>query len=128
MANWLTILLSGGVAVAFVSGLFKLLDTQVTNRSIENSAKLKAAEALIAQNKDNVSALIAAGRVIIRISIKETVQKCIEKGEVSYDEREDVIQMYEIYRDNLAGNGNLTTIMDLFLNLQTTGYKKGEGQ
>jgi len=128
MPDWLSVALGCGVTVAIVNGVFKLLEKKVEHRSVENAAKLKAAEALIGQNKANVAALIAAGMVIIRINIKETVQRCLEAGTVSYDVREDVTQMYRIYQEELGGNGNLGSLMDTFLGLPIVGFEKGEGQ
>jgi len=104
--DWLLKVLASGAGVALVAGVFKLME----NRQALN---------IISKNKrrSDIDVLNAAIRVILHDRIKYLVRQHMNKGEVSFDDRRDVIEMYKIYHDELGGNGNLTALLDTYKKL-----------
>ena len=113
MDNLLSVL-GGGVGVAIVSGIFLTVQNSMAQKSAERLTSKKLTEEKIDELIRKVDLVIASGLVVLHDRIKHLARSHIKAGSVTYDERQDLMKLYEIYHNKLDGNGNITSLIDEF--------------
>ena len=113
-------LLASGIGVAIVSGVFMLIQSRMSINAETRAASKKLTDAKIDELISAFDTMKESNLVILRDRIKYLCRIHIAKGEVPYDERQDLMDMYGIYTERLGGNGNIT---DLIKNLRDVPVK-----
>ena len=103
--------LIGGVGVAFISGIFMLLQSRMTVKAEERSDIRKMTHLLEVESKEFFETVQTSIRVLLHDRIKHLAREHIDKGYIYYDDLHDIITMYDIYHDKLKGNGTLAKMM-----------------
>lgn len=118
-------LLSGGVAAALIKAAEGLITWALNRKAAkedkaearkENADRVQSEE--IERLKKNIDALKAANKVILHDRIKYLARSYIRAESVSFDDRQDLIDMHEVYHSN-GGNGNLDKLMEEVMELPT---------
>jgi len=118
--EWLGPILTGGVAAGAVT-LVKEVTLWFLNRKAklqdnkEEDAKKeqKDRDAEIDEMAKTIQALKFGLKAILHDRIKYLAEKYIENNEVSFSDRQDLLDMHKVYHDPdvLDGNGNLDDYM-----------------
>ena len=114
------VILAGGVGVTFVTGVFNLLQTRMTNKAAKDANAINAKESTQQEIKSKMAALESACRALLHIEIKANAREYIAKGEISAHDYKDLYDMYSIYHDVLGGNGALERLMEQVKELPVT--------
>lgn len=118
-------LLSGGFAAAVVKAVESLVTWKLNRKAAkedkaeakkENADKVQSEE--IERIKKSIDALKAANKVILHDRIKFLARSYINAEHISFDDRQDLIDMHEVYHSN-GGNGNLDKLMEEVMELPT---------
>lgn len=126
---WVSVL-SGGLGVAIVGGIFKLLEKRVDRKNEkEDKAEEKADENRtreIAELKEAINALASKVEAMdgkldsvtegtmanLGNSLKSMGCGYLQTGSISATDLEDWLRMHEIYHNKLHGNGYLDSIKE----------------
>ena len=108
--DWIISILAGGIGVSIITGLFKLIDSRLTNRINDNRDKSKILGERIEANADTIGMVISALKVILHDRIKYLSRGYISEGAIMYSDRRDLLDMYAIYH-KLGGNGNIASLV-----------------
>ena len=119
--NEFLMLMSGGVGVAIVSGIFMLINARNARKAEEKAASTKITEAAFKEFTESLNDIKGANVVIVRDRIKYLARLHIKAGKVSFDERQDLIQLYDVYRERLHANGNIVALMEQFMKIPYAG-------
>jgi len=121
MSWMISIFGGGGVFVAVVAGVFKLLEARMGQRGGRRAGKraglkdvagaVESLRATAAANGKNIEALVAAQCVLLQAWIRRGALEYIAAGEVRYDEKSGLKEMHKIYKSGLAGDGELDDLM-----------------
>lgn len=120
MDNVLAYILTGGCAAAGI----KLIETLIVwflNRKAKKSDDEVEKEKQRAKEKEaeyelmvkTVESLKTADRLLMYDRIKHLCRAYLSKGEVDFNDLEDLIEMHGCYHNGLGGNGKLDTLMEL---------------
>lgn len=120
MDNVLAYILTGGCAAAGIK-LIETLIVWVLNRKAKKSddemekekEKAKVKEAEYESMVKTVESLKTADRILMYDRIKHLCRAYLSQGEVDFNDLEDLIEMHNCYHNDLGGNGNLNTLMEL---------------
>jgi len=112
--NSLFQLLGSGIGVAIVSGVFMLIQSQMQRKLEEKATSKKLNDAKIDELLLALETMKQASLVNNRERIKYLCRIHISKGEVTYDERQDLIELYQHYHEGLGGNGNVEDLIKRF--------------
>jgi len=117
-------ILTGGAAVAVIKIMDNVLMWLLNRKAKLNddgknaeAERLKRLEDELEKLAEGFQILKNALRVNSHDRIKYLGRKHIENGEVSFDDREDLIEMHDVYHNDLGGNGNLDNIMKQVMDL-----------
>ena len=108
MDNTVTIIvaiLSGGVGSGIVSIILAFLQRKWAKED---------------KNDKRIDALVDAQKVLMIDRVKHLGKHYLEIGEISFDDKENVLEMYKAYKA-LGGNGHLDTIMNEVDKLKVVG-------
>ena len=89
----------------------------MSQKSAERLASKKLTEEKLDELIRKVDLVSAAGLVVLHDRIKYLARTHIKTGSVTYDERQDLMELYEIYHGKLGGNGNITSLIEEFKKL-----------
>ena len=120
MSEFLLIMTSG-VGVAIVSGIFMLLNARSQRKAEENATSRKLTDATLQELVDAIKDITDANKVIVRDRIKYLARLHIKNNTVTFDERQDLIQLYEVYKERLHANGNIVALMEQFMRVPCEG-------
>lgn len=120
MENVLAYVLTGGCAAAGIK-LIETLIVWVLNRKAKKSddeaekdkEKAKVKEEEYELMVRTVNSLKTADRILMYDRIKHLCRSYLSSGEVDFNDLEDLIEMHSCYHNDLGGNGNLDTLMEL---------------
>ena len=111
LKDFLLIFFSGGMGVAVVNGIFKLIElrkarkAQIEDRTIENDAKWRK------EIETKVNALVESQKYLLYDRIRYLGQYYIGEKEIDIDDRKILKQMHHSYHEGLGGNGDLDLLM-----------------
>lgn len=122
--NVLSYVLTGGCAAAGIK-LIETLIVWVLNRKAKKSddevererKKEKEKEVEYENLVKTVESLKTANRIVMYDRIKHLCRSYLSSGEVAFNDLEDLIDMHSCYHNDLGGNGNLDTLMELVKDL-----------
>jgi hypothetical protein len=97
------VLAGGGVGAAMIHGIVKLLEIRMGHKH---------------ETSTHMGTLKHALRVILHDRIKYLSRSYVEKNEVSFDDRRDLLEMHHIYHGALGGNGHMDHLISEVKKLQ----------
>ncbi|PWM20091.1 MAG: hypothetical protein DBX49_01175 [Clostridia bacterium] len=97
MNEILTAVLGGSVGAALITGIFGIIKWYMERK---------------AQKNDKEDDVKTALRMLLYDRIKHLGKAYIQKGEISIENLEDLMQMHKVYHNNLNGNGFLDDLME----------------
>lgn len=124
MNDLLLCLLSGGVAAAIIKAAESIITWKLNRKAAQEDkeeAKQESAEqdikTAIAQLEKDITSLRTGERVILHDRIKYLGKSFIEDKEIDFDDRQDLVDMHNVYHNELGGNGNLNSLMEEVMKL-----------
>ena len=116
--EWLGYLLTGAASAALIKLLDNIIQWKLARKAKkEDKAEerqenvCKANQLKIDKLEDAVQATITGQRYILLDRIRYLGLACLQRGEVSFDERRLLHQMHDVYHNSLNGNGDLDELM-----------------
>ena len=111
-------LLSGGVAAAVIKAVESIITWKLNRKAVKEDREearkdqeSQSAQKDIAQLKTDVSSLRVGEQMILRDRIKYLGRNYIRDEKIDFEDRQDLIDMHQVYHNNLGGNGNLDSLM-----------------
>lgn len=118
MSDFLTGLLSGGVGVAVVTGIFSLIKWRLERKAqkadreeARDDESEQRTHQEIERLQEQMAAVVLANQMQMRAIIRSQGKECIDRGSITSTELEDLMQYHEVYHYKLNGNGFLDSLM-----------------
>lgn len=118
-------IVGGAAGAAFITGGFSLIKWFLERRAKKadreeekNTADSKEREDGIAELRKDVDDLKVGLRMLMYDRIKHLAKSYIERGYITVEELEDLIDMHKVYHGPLHGNGFLDDLMDQVRHLE----------
>ena len=100
--------LVSGTAIAIVTAIVELIKFIAGG----GAKKYKDCEQRLIKNNDDLDVIKSSQRTILHDRIKQLAQSYKAAGTVTFNDRKDLFEMYEIYKEKLGGNGSLALLID----------------
>lgn len=111
-------LLSGGVAAAVIKAVESIITWKLNRKAVKEDREEarkdqenEDAKKAVIQLKKDVDSLRIGEQVILRDRIKYLGKNYIKNKEIDFEDRQDLIDMHQVYHNALGGNGNLDSLM-----------------
>lgn len=111
LKDFLLIFFSGGMGVAVVNGIFKLIELRRMRKAELEDRGEKKTEERIQKIESQVGALVESQKYLLYDRIQHLGQYYIGQKEVDIDDRRILKQMHTSYHEGLGGNGDLDLLM-----------------
>ena len=99
-------------AGAIVVGLVKIFEVVWNSVSGAEKKKYKDCEKQLAENADILIRLKATALTLLHYHVKNLSREYISAGTVTFNDRKDLLEMYDIYHELLGGNGSVSLLID----------------
>ena len=117
--------LTGGVAVALINGIINLVMWLLNRRAKKKDDGTEDAYSRLKTIEDKVDDLAKAAKYSIFDRIRYLGQCYIDDGEIDFDDRRILNDMYKVYHcPTLKGNGDLKVLMEAVNNLPLKKRRK----
>lgn len=117
----LEMFLIGGVGAAVSTAVVKLLENIIlwtmTRKANKNDNNEKEKTEFEIRIMEDISNLKIGQKVVLKDRIKSLSSCYIREEKIDFDDRQELLEMYEVYHTNLGGNGNLDAVIKQILNL-----------
>ena len=118
-------IIGGAAGAAFITGGFSLIKWFLERRAKKadreeerNTENSKARDDGIAELRKDVNDLKVASRMQMYDRIKHLAKSYIERGYITVEELEDLIDMHKVYHGPLHGNGFLDDLLEQVRHLE----------
>ena len=115
-------IVGGSLGAAVVAGLFGLLQWRLNRRA----TKEDRAEKRTQDREDVYSMTQKVLRMLLYVEIKQHAKVHIREGSISLEDLEDLIDMHDLYHDDLGGNGFLDNVMHQVRQLPNSNCHGGD--
>ena len=105
-------LLSCGIGSTLLSGIFTLIQIRMDRKERAKDRAHEMSQKSFQELKKKIDASMRASEIIVRHIMKNAARNHIKEGTISYDERQDLMDLFKVYHDCLGGNGNIATLIE----------------
>ena len=102
------------LVIAFASPAFTFAGLVYSSRNKRKEKENEITETSFRELLEEVRSLKRNNIAVNQERIKHLIRTHIRDGKVSLDERQDLIQLYDSYREDLHGNGTVVDLMEQF--------------
>lgn len=113
------VVLGGAVGSACVAGIFGIIMWALNRKAAKEDRKAdreeqneKKADSEMEDVKHTLDNLTIAMRTQLYLSIKRDGKSFLQRGSISAEELEDLVNAHKVYHDVLKGNGFLDSLME----------------